>query len=109
MFRRRRQREQDEIMFMHAKIAAIHADMVRRDEELRLDLRTRRDLIDAVDRLTHAVDRAEARAESEASLATVLRQMLTARNGGDVDFGGERVLGGSVGSARRSRPQQLEG
>lgn len=104
----RRQREQNEIMYMHAKIAAIHADMVKRDEELRLDLRTRRDLIDAVDRLTHAVERAEERAEQEASLASVLRQMLTARSGGDIDLSAERVLGGTVGTTGTRRPRQIE-
>ena len=93
---------------MHAKIAAIHADMVRRDEELRLDLRTRRDLIAALDRLTSAAERAEARSESESELAGVLRLMLAAQPSAEIDLTDERVLGGSIGHTRASRSAHLK-
>jgi hypothetical protein len=110
MFRwaERRNRERDEIMLMHAKIAAIHADMVRRDEELRLDLRTRRELIAALDRLTSAAERAEVRSESESELAGVLRQMLAARMPAEIDLTDERVLGGSVRDTRGVLPAHFK-
>jgi hypothetical protein len=109
VFRRaERNRERDEIMLMHAKIAAIHADMVRRDEELRLDLRTRRELIEALDRLTEAAERAEARSESETALVTALKQMILGRGSTTIDLSDERVLGGSVETANPPRRARLE-
>ncbi len=84
---RRRRRERDEFAMLHAKIAAIHGDLIRRDEEL----------IGVLDRLATVAERSETRMEGELSLASVFRQMLEVRDAGQIDLAtGPRVLGGSV-------------
>lgn len=96
---RRRRREHDEFMMMHAKIAAIHGDLIRRDEEL----------LSTLGRLATVAERSEYRLEGELSLATVFRQLLDARDTGALDLtAGERVVGGSVGTRRTAGAAQLD-
>ena len=83
---RRRRQERDEFLMMHSKIAAIHGDLLRRDEEL----------IAALSSLTAATHQVGERLESETTLAGVLSQLMTAREPVAIDLTKERVLGGSV-------------
>jgi hypothetical protein len=109
MFGRRRRAQRDELMMMHARIAEIHADMVRRDEELRLDLGTRRQLISAVEQLTDAAHGVEERLLTEGSLADALQGLLVARETAAIDLGERpRVLGGTVESPGRSNLRRLD-
>lgn len=85
-FGRRRQQERDEFLMMHSKIAAIHGDLLRRDEEL----------LTALSTLTVATNQVGERLETDASLADVLHRMLEARETPAIDLTKERVLGGSV-------------
>ncbi len=83
---RRRRTQRDEFLMMHSKIAAIHGDLLRRDEAL----------ITALSSLTAATNHVGERLETENTLATVLNQYLTAREQPAIDLTRERVLGGSV-------------
>ena len=85
-FGRRRRQERDEFLLVHSKIAAIHGDLLRRDEEL----------IDALTNLTSATDRVGERLESETSVLAVLHRMIESRDQPAIDLTKERVLGGSV-------------
>jgi|GEM_PF-4784892 hypothetical protein len=85
-FGRRRQQERDEFLMMHSKIAAIHGDLLRRDEELLIALST----------LTAATNQVGERLETDASMADVLNRLLVARETPAIDLTKERVLGGSV-------------
>lgn len=71
---------------MHSKIASIHGDLLRRDEELLAALTT----------LTAATNQVGDRLETDASLADVLNRLLAAREIPAIDLTKERVLGGSV-------------
>ncbi len=85
-FGRRRRQERDEFLLVHSKIAAIHGDLLRRDEEL----------IDALTNLTSATDRVGEQLESETSVLAVLHRMIESRDQPAIDLTKERVLGGSV-------------
>ena len=91
---KRRRREHEEFLMMHSKIAAIHGDLLRRDEEL----------VTALDSLTAATQHVGDRLESDTTLAGVLSELLTAREAPAIDLTRERVLGGSVdaGAAERA-------
>ena len=82
----RRRQERDEFLMMHSKIAAIHGDLLRRDEEL----------ISALSTLTVVTHQVGARLESETTLAGVLTELMGAREPHAIDLTRERVLGGSV-------------
>ena len=71
---------------MHSKIAAIHGDLLRRDEEL----------VAALSSLTAATDQVGARLESDTTLAGVLSELMGAREPRAIDLTRQRVLGGSV-------------
>jgi hypothetical protein len=71
---------------MHSKIAAIHGDLLRRDEEL----------VAALSNLTAATDQVGARLESDTTLAGVLSELMGAREPRAIDLTRERVLGGSI-------------
>lgn len=71
---------------MHSKIAAIHGDLLRRDEEL----------IAALSGLTAATHQVGSRLESDTTLAGVLSELMGAREPRAIDLTRERVLGGSV-------------
>ena len=90
---KRRQRERDEFLMMHSKIAAIHGDLLRRDEEL----------VSALDSLTAATQHVGDRLESDITLAGVLSELLTARETPAIDLTRERVLGGSVDAGAADR------
>lgn len=83
---RRRQQERDEFLMMHSKIAAIHGDLLRRDEEL----------LSALSSLTMATHHVGERLETETNLAKVLNQFLASREQPAIDLTKERVLGGSI-------------
>lgn len=83
---RRRRKERDEFLMVHSKIAAIHGDLLRRDEEL----------LQALSTLTAATDHVNARLESDSALAQVLTELVSAREPAAIDLTKERVLGGSV-------------
>ena len=83
---RRRREERDEFLMMHSKIAAIHGDLLRRDEEL----------LSALSLLTTATHHVGERLETETTLAKVLNQFLASREQPAIDLTKERVLGGSV-------------
>ncbi len=83
---RRRRQERDEFLMVHSKIAAIHGDLLRRDEEL----------LQALATLTEATDHVSARLESDSALARVLTELVSAREPAAIDLTKERVLGGSV-------------
>ena len=83
---RRRRRERDEFLMMHSKIAAIHGDLLRRDEEL----------ITALATLTAATHHVEERLQSDTTLAGVLSELVAGRESPALDLTRERVLGGSV-------------
>lgn len=83
---RRRRQERDEFLMVHSKIAAIHGDLLRRDEEL----------LQALSTLTAATDHVSARLESDSALARVLTELVSAREPAAIDLTKERVLGGSV-------------
>ncbi len=85
-FGRRRRQERDEFLLVHSKIAAIHGDLLRRDEEL----------IDALTDLTRATDRVGERLRSETSVLETLHRMIEGREQPAIDLTKERVLGGSV-------------
>lgn len=93
---RRRRTEREEFLMIHSKIAAIHGDLLRRDE----------DLISALSSLTNATNHVGDRLDTEHTLVTVLQQFLTAREQPAIDLTRERVLGGSVGMDA-DRPQPL--
>lgn len=82
---RRRRTERAEFLMLHSKIAAIHGDLLRRDEEL----------IMALSSLTAATNHVGERLQTENTLATVLHQLVT-REQPAIDLTRERVLGGSV-------------
>ncbi len=90
---KRRRRERDEFLMMHSKIAAIHGDLLRRDEEL----------VSALDSLTAATQHVGDRLESDATLAGVLSELLAAREMPAIDLTRERVLGGSVDAGAADR------
>jgi len=71
---------------MHSKIAAIHGDLLRRDEEL----------IAALTTLTAATHQVGARLESDTTLAGVLSELMGTREPRAIDLTRERVLGGSI-------------
>ena len=71
---------------MHSKIAAIHGDLLRRDEEL----------VAALSSLTAVTHQVDARLESDTTLAGVLSELMGAREPRAIDLTRERVLGGSV-------------
>lgn len=84
---RRRQQERDEFLMMHSKIAAIHGDLLRRDEEL----------ISALTGLTEATAQVGDRLKTDTTLAEVLDRMLATRDDHAIDLTAEpRVVGGSV-------------
>lgn len=83
---RRRREERDQFLMMHSKIAAIHGDLLRRDEEL----------VQALSTLTSATDQVSARLESDSAIARVLTELVSAREPVAIDLTKERVLGGSV-------------
>ena len=83
---RRRREERDQFLMMHSKIAAIHGDLLRRDDEL----------IQALSTLTAATDHVSARLESDSAMARVLTELVSAREPAAIDLTRERVLGGSV-------------
>ncbi len=86
-FGRRRQQERDEFLMMHSKIAAIHGDLLRRDEEL----------IDALAQLTETTGQVGDRLRTDTHLAEMLDRMLTAREERSIDLTAEpRLVGGSV-------------
>ncbi len=98
---RRRREERDQFLMMHSKIAAIHGDLLRRDEEL----------LQALSTLTSATDHVSARLESDSALARVLTELVSAREPAAIDLTKERVLGGSVtgnASGQDSRPGSIE-
>ena len=84
--RARRRQERDEFLMMHSKIAAIHGDLLRRDEEL----------ISALSTLTVVTHQVGARLVSDTTLAGVLTELMSAREPPSIDLTRERVLGGSV-------------
>lgn len=86
--RARRQRERDEFAMLHAKIAAIHGDLVRRDEEL----------IAVLDRLATVTGDVEDRLAVTAPVIEGLRRAIEARAPAEIDLTRPRVLGGSVES-----------
>ena len=90
---KRRRRERDEFLMMHSKIAAIHGDLLRRDEEL----------VSALDSLTAATHHVGERLESDATLAGVLSQLIAGRETPAIDLTRERVLGGSVDAGTADR------
>ena len=85
-FGRRRRQERDEFLLVHSKIAAIHGDLLRRDEEL----------LNALSSLTAATNQVGERLETDASMVEVLNRLLVARETPAIDLTRERVLGGSV-------------
>ena len=96
---KRRRQERDEFLMMHSKIAAIHGDLLRRDEEL----------VSALSSLTAATNHVGERLEADTTLAGVLSQLLAGRDTPAIDLTKERVLGGSVdvGSAERASAREL--
>ena len=79
---------------LHAKIAAIHGDLVRRDEEL----------IAVLDRLATATGDVEERLAITAPAIEGLQRAIEARSPAEIDLTAPRVLGGSV----ESRPQLVD-
>lgn len=93
--RARRQREREEFAMLHAKIAAIHGDLVRRDEEL----------IAVLDRLATATGDVEERLAITAPAIEGLRRAIEARSPAEIDLTARpRVLGGSV----EGRPELVD-
>jgi hypothetical protein len=90
LFRRQRQERDEFLTILDSKVAAIHEDLIRRDEEL----------ISALTTLTDTTHQVSERLETEASLADVLRQLVTTRDNRSIDLTKERVLGGSVSVGR---------
>lgn len=85
--RARRQREREEFAMLHAKIAAIHGDLVQRDEEL----------IAVLDRLATVTGGVEERLAITAPAIEGLRRAIEARSPAEIDLTARpRVLGGSV-------------
>jgi hypothetical protein len=83
----RRRREREEFAMLHAKIAAIHGDVIRRDEEL----------IAVLDRLTAVTADMDDRLAITAPVIEGLRRAIEGRSPADIDLTGRpRVLGGSV-------------
>ena len=85
-FGRRRQQERNEFLMVHSKIAAIHGDLLRRDEEL----------LTALSSLTSATQQVGSRLQTDATLVDVLQQLIATREPRSIDLTKERVLGGSV-------------
>ena len=83
---RRRREEREQFLMVHSKIAAIHGDLLRRDEEL----------LQALSTLTAAADHVSARLETDSAMAQVLTELVSARESVAIDLTKERVLGGSV-------------
>lgn len=95
---RRRREERDQFLMMHSKIAAIHGDLLRRDEEL----------VQALSTLTSATDQVSARLESDSAIARVLTELVSAREPVAIDLTKERVLGGSVTGNTSGQDSALE-
>lgn len=95
---RRRREERDQFLMMHSKIAAIHGDLLRRDEEL----------VQALSTLTSATDQVSARLESDSAIARVLTELVSAREPVAIDLTMERVLGGSVTGNASGQDSALE-
>jgi hypothetical protein len=86
---RRRRRDRDEFFAMHAKIAAIHGDLLRRDEEL----------LAVLSDLAVASQRIDERLAAESGLFDVINRVLETRDARAIDLTGTpRVLGGSIGT-----------
>ncbi len=94
---RRRRQERDEFLMVHSKIAAIHGDLLRRDEEL----------LQALSTLTAATEHVNVRLESDSALARVLVELVSAREPTAIDLTKERVLGGSVTGDPSTEPDRL--
>jgi hypothetical protein len=91
MFGRRRRRERDEFRSMHAKIAAIHGDVIRRDGAL----------LDALEDLAAVTREVGCRLEEQARFSEVMARLVAASEPLAIDLGEEpRVVGGSVAPAR---------
>lgn len=95
---RRRRQERDEFLMVHSKIAAIHGELLRRDEEL----------LQALSTLTAATDHVSARLESDSAVARVLTELISAREPAAIDLTKERVLGGSVTGAPSGQHSVLD-
>ena len=95
---RRRREERDQFLMMHSKIAAIHGDLLRRDEEL----------LQALSTLVSATDQVSARLESDSAMARVLTELVSAREPVAIDLTKERVLGGSVTGNASGQDPALE-